>query len=105
MDVPPQGDAPLNEWLSNFASKLTSTPTAYGTTAADATAISANAADFAARLVIINNPATRNKITVANKNVAKKAAVAKARSLLAIISAFPALTPGQREELRMNPKD
>ncbi|MDB5322122.1 MAG: hypothetical protein JWN40_3753 [Phycisphaerales bacterium] len=103
--VPPQGDQPLNVWLENFAAKLTATPTAFGATAADATLISAAATDFAARMVLIDNPATRNKITVANKNVAKKSATAKARQVLKVISAFPALTPGQREDLRMNPKD
>jgi hypothetical protein len=103
--IPPQKDQDLNAWATNFDTKITATPTAFGLVAADATAFHALAADFSTRLETATTPATRTKSAVAAKNTSKLALRAKAQQLVKIISAYPPVTDAQRIDLGLNVKD
>src|SRR5689334_8568105 len=100
METPPQGDKPFADWLRNLGQSLTIAPTSYGTTAATAAQIVALSDELDAKIAICDNPATKTKTATTNKNVVKKAAMAKAREVLAIVRAYPALTPGQRDQIQ-----
>lgn len=101
----PDKDQNLNAWAANFDTKITATPTAYGLVAADATAFHALAADFAVKLAAAVNPATRTRVTVAQKNISRAALKAKARALAKIVNAYPPLTNAQRAELGLTVRD
>jgi len=103
--VPPDKDQDLDVWGTNFDVRITATPTAFGITAGDATAFHTLRLDFTTRLATSLDPTTRTKGTVAAKNTSKRALVAKARSLIKLITAFPPLTPTQRADLGLNAKD
>jgi hypothetical protein len=105
METPPQGDKPFADWLRNLGQSLVIAPTSYGSTAAAAAAIVALSDELDAKLAICDNPATRTKAATTNKTVVKKAAMAKAREVLAQIRAYPALTPGQRDQIQIPQKD
>jgi len=96
--IPPT-DTALDLWAQNFDTKITATPTAYGLTSGQATAFHTLRADYTSKLLIANTPATRTKSTVAAKNTAKQAMVFDARSLAALVQAFPTITPTQLEDL------
>jgi hypothetical protein len=103
--IHPVKDTALEDFIANLVAKLTATPTAFGVTAADATALGALATDFSARLATATDPTTRTKVAVAAKNTSKLALLAKARQVIKLITAYPPLTPAQRAELGLNPKD
>lgn len=103
--VPPDKDFDLSNWSGNFSTRLTATPTAYGSDAATATAYAGLHADFEARLLTATTPATRTQAAVDAKNVSKKALVAKARQVIRTINGYAPLTSTQRVELGLNPRD
>jgi hypothetical protein len=103
--VPPAGILPFLAWADNFDEQLTAAGPTFGVLAADALAFHNLRIDLVAKQDLLDNPTTKTPVARANRDVSFKATTAKARQLLKIISAFPALTPGQREELQMNPKD
>jgi hypothetical protein len=103
--VPPERDQDLEAWSIAFSALITATPTAFGLVAADATAFATLKSDYSTRLATAVNPVTRTKGTVAAKNTSKLALTAKARSLIKLITAYPPLTPQQRADLGLNPKD
>lgn len=103
--VPPDGDQALLVFSNHFSTRITSTPTAFGLVAADATAFAALLSDYTTRLATSTDPTTRTRGTVAAKNTSKAALLAKARVLCNVISAYPPLTPAQRADLGLNPKD
>jgi hypothetical protein len=103
--VPPVKDNDLKPWSENLSTRLTATPTVFGCTAGDATALSALVTDYTTRLATAENPSTRTRSNIQAKNVSKKALLAKVRQLIKIISAYPPVTPSQRTDLGLNPKD
>lgn len=105
LHVPPTGDLKLEAFATNADEKITATPTAFGLVAAQATEYHGLCVDFSARLATAINPATRTKGTIAAKNTAKAALLAKTRELLRIISAHPGLTDQQRADLGMKVRD
>lgn len=101
----PNRDQDLDAWSSNFDTRITATPTAFGITAADATSFHGLAADFSAKLAAAVNPSTRTKVTVQAKNISRAALRAKARSLAKVINAYPPITNAQRADLGLTVRD
>jgi hypothetical protein len=60
-DFVPQSDAGLLAFATPFSTKISATPTAYGLSAANATAYAAAKNDFAAKLAAVQDPATRGE--------------------------------------------
>lgn len=104
-DFLPSKDADLLAWSSNFSTRITATPTAFGLVAAQATAYAALHSSFASALTVATDPGTRTRGTVAAKNDARAPLRAEARELSRIIQAFPATTTQQRIDLGLNPRD
>jgi hypothetical protein len=100
----PSKDGELVTWSADFAAKLTSTPTAFGCTAGQATAYATLDAAFAAAVGTATDPSTRTRGTVAAKDAAKVPLVAMARELARIINAFPGITNQQRIDLGLTPR-
>jgi hypothetical protein len=73
-DYIPRTDAGVRTWAYNFSTLITATPGAYGLMASDATTIAAAFNLFDAALTLVQNPLTKTKATVADKD-AKKAAM------------------------------
>ncbi len=86
---PPAREADLLTWSSAFKTKITATPTAYGLTAAQATAYGTLHDAFAAAYATANDQLTRSPASVATKNLAKWALVAQIRLLGGIVQRFP----------------
>jgi hypothetical protein len=63
----------LDTWSQNFSTKITANPPLYGLVAADATVIAAFTATFHTALGVVNTPATKTAVTVANKDAASAA--------------------------------
>jgi hypothetical protein len=103
-DFIPAKDADLLAWAQNDSSRITATPTAYGLTAAQATALASLVTSFTSALSTATNPATRTRGTVSAKNAAKAPMVAMARDLARIINAFPGITNQQRIDLGLTPR-
>jgi hypothetical protein len=103
--VPPEGDQDLLVFSNHFSTRITATPTAFGLVAGDATSFAALLSDYSTRLGVANDPTTRTRGTIAGKNTSKAALLAKARILCKVVSAFPPLTPAQRADLGLNPRD
>lgn len=92
-------DAQLLSGSSNFSSLITANPTSYGLVAAQATSYGTLHSAFASALTLWENPPTRTKGALENKNTAREALIAKAKQLVAIIQATPTVTNGQRGDL------
>ena len=103
--IPPKIDGQLLPWSLNFSTRISATPTVFDLTALEATSYANLHADFTARVATAENPGTRTKATVAEKNTCKLALLAKARQFCKIIKANPALTDGQRALLGLPPRD
>jgi hypothetical protein len=69
----PSRDAELGQWATNFSTLISASPPTYGLAAGDATTIAAYVNAFTAALAVVNNPATKTKATVANKDGARAA--------------------------------
>jgi len=103
--IPPEVDGDLIPWSLNFSTRITATPTVFDLTASDATAYAALHADFVARAATAENPGTRTKANVQEKNLSKRALLAKARQFAKIIKANPDLTDGQLTLLGLAVRD
>ena len=104
-DYLPSKDGPLLNWMNQFSSEITSTPTAFGLVAGQATAMAALVATFATKYAASIDPATRTKQAVQEKNDAKKPMKVMARNLAKVIQAYPSLTNGQRVLLGLTVRD
>jgi hypothetical protein len=104
-DFIPTGDTALRNWSLNFSTLITATPTAYGLTSGDATAYGTLHTAYASALTTALDPATRTPVTVAAKDSARSALVAKARELAAKVQATPSVTPAQKTSLGITPRD
>lgn len=67
----PNADAPFRDWGQNFADRIALDPAHYALLAADSTIISDAQADFATKLALATDPATRTNATIAAKDGAK----------------------------------
>ena len=104
----PRREADLLAWSSQFDTKITTTPTVFGLTAAQATAYNALHAAFASSYALAIDPDTNSKANIAAKNLAKEALTngpGGARQLVNIIQEFPGTTDAMRAELAIRIRD
>jgi hypothetical protein len=74
------------DWLANFSTLLTASPTTYGLTPTDATAVAAQNTSYQAAYTAASDPTTRTSVTVAAQSAARTAAEAVVRPLAVSIS-------------------
>lgn len=92
-------DAEIASGSANFSTKISATPTAYGLTAAQATAYAAVNTAYQTAYTTAITPATRTKGAVAAKNDAKDALREMASDLAKIIDGTPTVTDQQKIDL------
>jgi hypothetical protein len=97
----PSADAQLLAWSVNFNTLIVATPTAFGLTAAQATAYTGRHDAYASAYQTAFDPNTRTGPAIEAKDLAKKALDAEARELVRIVQAFPSLTDDQRRSLKI----
>ncbi len=99
----PTSDTGLLAWSLNFSTLITATPTAYGLTAAQATAYATVHSTFATALAACD-PNSRNKSAVATKNTARTNLKTQARALASIINGTLTVTLAQKIALGIPPR-
>jgi hypothetical protein len=97
-------DAQLLPFASNFSTRASATPAAYGLVAGDATALATLYGNYNTALTTASNPATRTSVTIAAKDVAKAALITELRLLYKKINAAN-LAADKREELGLPIRD
>ena len=95
----PGREASLITWSNNFSTLITATPTAFGLTAAQATAFAALNTAWVSAYNTAKNALTRSPANIITKDQAKKLMIAEARQLAGVIQKFPTITNTQRSEL------
>lgn len=95
----PTREASLVAWSNNFNTLISATPTAFGLTAAQATAYATLNTAFDTAYNTIKNNTTRSPANIIAKNLAKKNLIAGARSLAGVIQKYPLITNAQRSSL------
>lgn len=101
----PSREASLLAWSNNLATRLVGAPTDYGVTLPQAEAYAATQSAFAVAYGLLQDPATRNKPNVADKNTKKQALIEASREMVRIIQAWPEMTDKKREELQVTVPD
>src|SRR5262245_16624673 len=102
---PPGRENLLLAFSVNFKLKITATPTAFGLSAAQATAYGLLHDAFATKLAIAQDEATRSPMNVELKNAAKTALLANIRLLVGIVQRFPGTTNAIRLDLGIPERD
>lgn len=92
-------------WMLNFSTQITATPTAYGLTAGDATAIDGYVDAFAAAQAIAEAPETRTPVAIQARNTARANAETVCRPYAMQIQANPTVTPAQLIELGLTVRE
>lgn len=95
----PGREASLITWSNNFSTLISATPTAFGLTAAQATAFATVNTAWVTAYNTAKNSLTRSPANIITKNQAKKTMIAEARQLAGVIQKFPTITNTQRSEL------
>lgn len=98
-------EAEFRNVAANFNTKVGAAPTAYGLTAAQATALTGLFTAFDAAYEAAIDPATRTKGKIATKNEKRALLKENLRLLARIIQANPAVTDEQRIDLGLNVRD
>lgn len=94
--------ASLGLWATNFSSLITASPTTYGLTAPNASAISSAVSPFTAALAVSTNLSTRTRATVAATQSAKAAMLAVVRPFAQTVSRNSGVTPEHKAALGVN---
>ena len=97
----PSTDSALLAWSLNFSTLISATPTAYGLTAAQATAYATLHTAYGTALAACD-PSTRTKAAVSNKNVARTNLKNSARLLANLINGTASVTNAQKITLGLN---
>lgn len=100
----PAKDADLDNWLANFSTRITATPTTYGLTSGDATTIAASVATWSAAYTAAINPSTRTPVTVAAKDTAKVSVVSLCRAYGQQVANNAAVAVQAKIDLGLNPR-
>lgn len=98
-DFLPRKEAELVVWSTTFKNLIVATPTAYGLTAAQATAYTTLHDSFVTQYNLANADGTRTPSVIVSKNQAKRFLIANARLLAGIIQRDPETTNQQRSDL------
>lgn len=104
-DFIPARDADLVAWGQNFSALISAGPVPLGLTAAQASAFAALNTAYAAAYTTATEPSTRTRGTVASKREARRLLVDNARLLARLIQAEPTVTPTQKIDLGLTPRD
>lgn len=99
--IPPK-DSDLNDWLNNFSTLITASPTTYGLTAPDAVIIAAAVALWNSAYALVVDPGTKTIVTVAAKNAEKVAVVSICRTYASQIRINPGVTNPDKVDLGLN---
>jgi hypothetical protein len=105
--IPPREEQ-LVVWSENFRTLITATPTAFGLTAAQATAYGTLDSAFATAMTRVSNPSTNSDSAVQAKNTAKQNLLygpGGGRELVDIVQAYPGTTDEMRAQLNIKIKD
>lgn len=98
-DFLPAREAELVTWSTTFNGLIVATPTAYGLTAAQATAYTALHNAFVTAYNAANGDSTRTPAGIITKDQAKNSLKSNARELAGIIQKCPTVTDTQRSAL------
>lgn len=101
----PSRDALLLDWSNNFNSKINASATTYGLTTAQATFYGTLNTSWSAAYTTATAPSTRTRGTIAAKNAARALLKANARLLARIVQATASVTPQQKIDLGLTPRD
>ena len=97
----PSKDADLLAWGTNFSTRITATPTAFGLVAGDATSFAALLSAYDTALAACD-PGTRSKSTVSTKNDARTALRDAAALLSKKVQGTASVTDAQKIDLGLN---
>jgi hypothetical protein len=97
----PDRDADLLTWAQSASAFITATPTAYGLTAAIATAFASTVTAYSTALEAVE-PGVRSKMTVLTKNNAKTALKTNIRNWAKIVEGTATVTNAQKAQLGLN---
>lgn len=100
----PNRDTDLDNWLANFSTLITASPSTYGLMASDAVAIASAVAAWAAAYALVTSPATKTATTVAEKNTQKVTVLAIIRPYSQQVANNPGVTSSNKIALGLNPK-
>jgi hypothetical protein len=95
----PTTDQGLLDWTANFAAKIILTPGDWGLTPIQATDYDALKSAYANALAVAINPATRTRVTIAQKASARSDLIAQTRLLVSIVEGQATLSDAQRIDL------
>lgn len=101
----PTKDADLDNWASNWSTKVTAAPTTYGLTAPIATAVAALFATWHTAYLAAVAPTTRSPTTIAAKDSAKGAMVPQLRLYSQQVKANDAVSNANKEALGIHIDD
>lgn len=101
----PAKDADFSNWLLNFSTLLTASPTTYGLVAGDATIVAAQNTAFQAAFTAATDPSTRTPVTIAAKDAARVLAEATVRPYAVQISRDPAVDPADKTAIGVTVPD
>ena len=104
-DFIPSREAKLVTWSVNFKTKITTAPTVYGLTAAQATQYGTKHDAFVALYQAANDPDTRSPSAIIAKSASKSDLIATARQFARIVQATPSVTPELKSELGLTVRD
>lgn len=98
-DYIPTRDTELLQWSQNFLQVGSAAPADFGWTPAQMTAYGDLHDAFVVAMGLVGAPETRSRVTIAQKNAARKALIAEARKLARIAQAFPQMDNQRRAQL------
>lgn len=92
-------------FVRNLYDKLTATPTAYGVTAEQIIPFATAYEAFATAFALSEDPVTRTKPTITERNTARRLLNQQIRPLVATIQASPVMTDTKRDQLELPIRD
>lgn len=101
----PTQESLLLAWAQNLSTVISGAPTDYGETIESAAAYAAVVTDFTGAYIVANDPATRTKSAIADKNTAKKAMISASRKLVQTLQNWPEMTDAKRALLQIPVRD
>lgn len=100
----PTRDTDLDDWASNFSTKITASPGTYGLISADAVAIAAVFATWHTAYLAAIAPATRTPVAVQAKDTAKVGLLSVVRPYAVGISLNQGVLPSDKIAVGVNPR-
>jgi len=101
----PQREPELLEWSNNLAAQLTADPAAYGQTVESLADFTAAQTAFAAAYATANDPTTRTKANIAEKNTKKTEMLQVIRPLVQTLQNWSGMTNQKRDILEIPVRD